>query len=48
LAWGDGLTEVVTNNPKDRAHDITEYLGDPAVAAAIGAALAPAAVAGAS
>lgn len=41
--WGDGLNEIVTNNANDRVHDITEYLGDPAVAAVIGAALTPAA-----
>jgi endonuclease G, mitochondrial len=37
--WGDGLTEVITNNPKERAHSIEEYLADPRVAAPIGAAL---------
>jgi endonuclease G len=37
--WGDRLTEVITNNPKDRAHSIEEYLADRRVADAIGAAL---------
>ena len=37
--WGDRLTEVITNNPKDRAHSIEEYLADGRVAAAVGAAL---------
>jgi endonuclease G, mitochondrial len=37
--WGDRLTEVITDNPKDRAHSIEEYLADGRVAAAIGAAL---------
>ena len=37
--WGDRLSEVVTNNPKDRAHSIEEYLADSRVAAAVGAAL---------
>lgn len=30
--WGSGVREVVTNNHKDRAHDIAEYLADPRVA----------------
>ena len=37
--WGDRLSEVITNNPKDRAHSIEEYLADGRVAAAIGATL---------
>jgi endonuclease G len=37
--WGDRLTEVITNNPKDRAHSIEEYLADRRVADAIGATL---------
>ena len=37
--WGDRLTEVITDNPKDRAHSIEEYLADGRVAAAIGTAL---------
>jgi endonuclease G len=37
--WGDRLTEVITNNPKDRAHSIEEYLADRRVADAIGASL---------
>jgi endonuclease G len=37
--WGDRLTEVITDNPKDRAHSIEEYLADGRVAAAIGAGL---------
>ena len=37
--WGDRLTEVVTDNPKERAHSIEEYLGDGRVAGAVGAAL---------
>ena len=37
--WGDRLTEVVTNNPKDRAHSIEEYLADRRVADAIGTTL---------
>jgi endonuclease G, mitochondrial len=37
--WGDRLTEVVTNNPKDRAHSIEEYLADARVAGAIGTAI---------
>jgi endonuclease G, mitochondrial len=37
--WGDRLSEVITNNPKDRAHSIEEYLADGRVAAAVGAAL---------
>jgi hypothetical protein len=36
---GGRLTEVITNNPKDRAHSIEEYLADRRVADAIGAAL---------
>ena len=37
--WGDRLTEVITNNPKDRAHSVEEYLADRRVADAIGAGL---------
>ena len=37
--WGDRLSEVITSNPKDRAHSIEEYLADGRVAAAVGAAL---------
>jgi endonuclease G len=37
--WGDRLTEVITNNPKDRVHSIEEDLADRRVADAIGAAL---------
>jgi endonuclease G len=37
--WGDRVTEVITNNPKDRAHSIEEYLADRRVADAIGATL---------
>jgi endonuclease G, mitochondrial len=37
--WGDRLTEVITDNPKDRAHSIEEYLADGRVAAAIGTTL---------
>jgi endonuclease G, mitochondrial len=37
--WGDRLTEVITNNPKDRAHSIEEYLADRRVADAIGITL---------
>ena len=32
--WGDRLTEVITDNPKDRAHSIEEYLADGRVAVA--------------
>ncbi|QLY28070.1 trypsin-like peptidase domain-containing protein [Nocardia huaxiensis] len=34
-AWGSPLTEFAVENPKDRAHDIAEYLAHPAVAQAI-------------
>jgi endonuclease G, mitochondrial len=37
--WGDRLTEVITDNPKDRAHSIEEYLADGRVAAVIGTGL---------
>jgi hypothetical protein len=37
--WGDRLTEVTTNNPRDRAHSIEEYLADRRVADAIGGTL---------
>jgi hypothetical protein len=37
--WGDRLSEVITSNPKDRAHSIEEYLADGRVAAAVGTAL---------
>jgi endonuclease G, mitochondrial len=39
--WGPRVTEVATDNPKDRAHDIEEYLADGRVARAIGTALRP-------
>ncbi|MEV0432239.1 serine protease [Nocardia sp. NPDC050413] len=38
-AWGAGLREVPVENPKERAHDIAEYLAHAAVAATIGGAL---------
>lgn len=38
-AWGQDLTEVVTDNNKDRAHSIEEYLGKPNVARSIKTAL---------
>jgi endonuclease G, mitochondrial len=37
--WGRRVVEVSTDNPKDRAHDIEEYLADERVARTIGAAL---------
>jgi endonuclease G len=37
--WGNRLTELITNNPKDRAHSIEEYLADGRVAEGIGTAL---------
>jgi endonuclease G, mitochondrial len=37
--WGPQVTEVIAENPADRAHDIEEYLADGRVARAIGAAL---------
>jgi endonuclease G, mitochondrial len=37
--WGRRVVEVATDNPKDRAHDIEEYLADGRVARAIGGAL---------
>jgi endonuclease G, mitochondrial len=33
--WGRGIVEVLTDNAKDRAHDIGEYLGDARVARAV-------------
>jgi endonuclease G, mitochondrial len=39
--WGRRVVEVTTDNPKDRAHDIEEYLADGRVARAIGDALRP-------
>jgi endonuclease G, mitochondrial len=39
--WGHRVVEVSTDNPKDRAHDIEEYLADGRVARAIGDALRP-------
>ncbi|AGL20470.1 serine protease [Actinoplanes sp. N902-109] len=39
--WGDQIEEIVADNPKDRAHSITEYLADPAVARTVAAALEP-------
>lgn len=37
--WGRDVEEIVTDNPKDRAHDIQEYLEDARLARAIGATL---------
>jgi hypothetical protein len=37
--WGERVIEVITNNPKDRAHSIEEYLADRRVADAIGTTL---------
>jgi hypothetical protein len=37
------VTDLVTDNPEDRAHSIAEYLGDARVARYIGDALAKAA-----
>jgi endonuclease G, mitochondrial len=37
--WGQDVTEVLTDNAKDRAHDIAEYLADARVASAVGHAL---------
>jgi endonuclease G, mitochondrial len=34
-SWGRDITEVLTNNAKDRAHDIAEYLADARVARAV-------------
>jgi endonuclease G, mitochondrial len=39
--WGRRVVEVSTDNPKDRAHDIEEYLADQRVAGTIGTALQP-------
>lgn len=39
--WGAGIRDVLTENAKDRAHDIQEYLTDPRVARPIGDLLAP-------
>jgi endonuclease G, mitochondrial len=39
--WGPRVDEVITDNRKDRAHDIEEYLADGRVARAIGATLRP-------
>ncbi|MEV0354937.1 serine protease [Nocardia sp. NPDC050697] len=38
-AWGSDLRDLPVENPRDRAHDIAEYLAHPAVAAAIGGQL---------
>jgi endonuclease G, mitochondrial len=38
--WGDGVVDVLTDNPEDRAHSIAEYLSDERVAGRIGAVLA--------
>jgi endonuclease G, mitochondrial len=38
-SWGPGIAEVITNNPKDRAHSIAEYLADARVARRIGSVL---------
>ncbi|WP_316574181.1 MULTISPECIES: trypsin-like serine peptidase [Nocardia] len=35
-AWGPDLLDLPVENPKERAHDIAEYLAHPAVAATIG------------
>lgn len=35
-AWGPDLRDLPVENPKERAHDITEYLAHAAVAATIG------------
>jgi endonuclease G, mitochondrial len=37
--WGGRVTDVLTDNPADRAHDVEEYLADPHVARVIDAAL---------
>jgi endonuclease G, mitochondrial len=34
--WGAGVRDVLTENAKDRAHDIQEYLADPRVTRPIG------------
>jgi hypothetical protein len=34
-SWGRDITEVLTSNAKDRAHDIAEYLADARVARAV-------------
>ncbi|SCL29440.1 V8-like Glu-specific endopeptidase [Micromonospora rhizosphaerae] len=34
-AWGADVVDVVTDNAKDRAHSIAEYLSDPRVARAV-------------
>lgn len=39
--WGAGVRDVLTDNAKDRAHDIEEYLADPRVARPIGDLLVP-------
>ncbi len=39
--WGAGILDVLTENAKDRAHDIQEYLADPRVARPIGNLLRP-------
>ncbi|WP_067650064.1 trypsin-like serine peptidase [Nocardia harenae] len=38
-AWGGDLRDLPVQNPKERAHDIAEYLAHPAVATAIGSKL---------
>ncbi len=38
-AWGPFVTDVITSNPKERAHSIEEYLADERVATMIGRAL---------
>jgi endonuclease G, mitochondrial len=40
-SWGSRVVEVVADNPKERAHDIEEYLADARVARAIGRGLRP-------
>jgi endonuclease G, mitochondrial len=37
--WGPFVSDVVTNNPKERAHSIEEYLADQRVATLIGRSL---------
>jgi endonuclease G, mitochondrial len=39
--WGAAIRDVLTENAKDRAHDIQEYLADPRVARPIGDLLVP-------
>lgn len=39
--WTGQLQEIAADNPKERAHDIAEYLANPALAGSIGERLAP-------